>query len=66
MAKRLTVMAVVEFAFCLLGGVVGTILAAIAGYALFGISGAIPLGIAGFIFGYVGTRTGADWLSIFR
>jgi hypothetical protein len=66
MAKRRTAMTVVEFAFCLLGAAVGAILAAIAGYTLFGMAGAIPLGIAGCIFGYVGTRAGADWFTIFH
>jgi hypothetical protein len=66
MAKRATPMTVVEFAFCLLGAVVGATLAAIAGYTLFGMAGAIPLGLAGLIFGYVGTRAGADWFMIFH
>jgi hypothetical protein len=66
MAKRRTPMTVVEFAFCLLGAAVGAILAALAGYTLFGMAGAIPLGIAGCIFGYIGTRAGADWFTIFH
>jgi hypothetical protein len=66
MARRKTAMTVVELLFCLLGAAVGATLAAIAGYTLFGIAWAVPLGIAGLIFGYVGTRAGADWFTIFH
>jgi membrane associated rhomboid family serine protease len=66
MTKRLTSADIFEFAFCLLGAAVGAVLAALSGYALFGDTGAIVAGIAGLIFGFVGTRAGADWFAIFR
>ncbi|UJW87168.1 hypothetical protein [Devosia sp. SL43] len=62
---KLTAMDVLEIAFCVLGGIIGAGFAGTLGYFIFAVPGAIVLGLIGLILGFICTRAGADWMSLF-